>query len=169
MKKKVIISVSTIGLFLIIIIGIIVLSSKEQETQIQQRQEVPLSKEYTISCTSSEKTDDVKQTEIVYIKNNILITRTDISTWNKENPDNRTCTFYQKRVEKMNALEGISSTVTCDSTSGTYTTIYTIAEMNREITKLNEFNYLEENDKFDFVSWVDYMKSHKYTCEKSGN
>ena len=162
MKKIGFVIGSMAAVLMIIILGFMGLSDKTETKNVEKR--VSEVEEKTITCVSSEKKDDVEQTEIVWIKNKVLMTRTNISTWNKESANDQTCKYYHSQTEKLNSLPGIESSVDCNAYSGTATTIYTISEVDRTNIKLKQFEYLGENDTFDDKSWKNYMRKNHYSC-----
>lgn len=169
-EMKIIIILLIILFFLLIIIGITIAVgtiAKENEKEKSNTKNEEYKDQITITCSIEENKDDVVKTEQVYLEKGVLITRTDISKWNKTIPREDTCKYYQTQTAKLNNYVGISSSVNCDTTSGTATTIYTISELDRTKTKLKQYDYLNEDNIFDYRSWMNYMQTKEYTCEIS--
>ena len=161
MTKKRIIIIICIGLaFLLILLGTLLLAMSENERKSQERKVDNYKEERTITCTKKRDSNGVIEEESVYIQKEVLITRTNTSRW--ENADEQTCKYYTHKSEGLNAIAGISSTTNCGG--GYSVTTYQIAEMDKETTKLKQFEYINEENTFNYQLWEIYMKSNHYTC-----
>lgn len=166
-EHKIFIILLIILIFLILIIGITIGISSiadKKEENLNKPQEKEKNSELTITCIKEDVHDDVTKTEEVYLKNDIIITRTDISEWNKEEATPVTCEYYTLQTTKLNEYEGITSSVVCDDKNGKATTIYTIDKVDKSKMKLKQFDYVDENYKFDSKSWTLNMKMNDYIC-----
>ena len=169
-EKKIFIILLIILFFLIVIIGITIAVGTVAQENNKEKENANTKKEATtnislITCINEEMPDDITKSEQVYMEEGKLITRTDKSSWNKTEPREDTCKYYQTQTVKLNELYGVTSQVTCDESRGTATTIYTISEIDRTKTKLKQFDYLNEENIFDYKSWMTYMESKEYTCK----
>lgn len=169
-EKKIFIILLIILFFLLIIIGITIAVGTVAQENKKEKEEINVKDEKpntisTITCINEDMPDDIIKSEQVYLEQGKLITRTDISKWNKTEPREDTCKYYQTQTIKLNNLNGITSSVTCNEQRGEATTIYTISEIDRSKTKLKQFDYLNEENIFDYKNWISYMESKEYKCE----
>ncbi len=160
-KKRLLI----IGIILIIILLSWIIISIYKIRYKKEKQEVTYPEKQTITCTKENAHDETTKIEEVYLEKGKIITRTDTTTWNKAIPKEQTCEYYTLNSQKLNALTGITSTINCNEYRGDVKTIYTIAEMDTENTKLKQLEYTDIEGTFDYREWIIYMKKDDYTCE----
>lgn len=164
-KKRIIIGVISFFIIVLIITTNIAHRANKKEAEVKEI-EKKMADTMTITCINENGNDGVVQTEIVYIEQGKLITRTNKYEWSKPEPKEKTCEYYTLMTEKLNALAGITGSVYCNDakTSGNAQVVYKISEINKEDVKLKQFDYLDEDNMFDSSTWKYYMENSKYKC-----
>ena len=117
-----------------------------------------------IVCTYTYSDEGTKKIVKLELKDNELITKTDISEWEGEKYLNHDCAYYQGLVPQFDPIEGISDVVECDSTGGKRVTKFTLAEYKSDIVRLSEEQYINKKGKFNYKSWVAHMTEEYYSC-----
>ena len=163
-KKLKVLTISFLLVILVLISTsmIIYITDNNKEESIQEREEINTSK--TITCTSNEPKDDVYDTEIIQIKNGILLTRVNNKYWKHSTPNQVTCNYYTEQSSKLKNLSGIESQITCNDLEGSIETTYTINEINKDEVRLKQFDFMEKNNIFNETGWLEYMKKSNYNC-----
>jgi len=161
-KKKILIIIAII--LVILFLSWIIVSVHRIKSKTERR-EIVYPDYQTITCTKEGAHDGTTKTEEVYLQKGKIITRTDITSWNKTIAKEDTCSYYTLMSQKLNALTGITSTVNCNEYRGEVKTIYTIAEMDTENTKLKQLEYTDLEGNFDYREWIIYMKKDNYSCK----
>ena len=163
-KKLKVLTISFLLVILVLISTsmIIYITDNNKEESIQEREEINTSK--TITCTSNEQKDDVYDTEIIQIKNGILLTRVNNKYWKHSTPNQVTCNYYTEQSSKLKNLSGIESQITCNDLEGSIETTYTINEINKDEVRLKQFDFMEKNNIFNETGWLEYMKKSNYNC-----
>lgn len=165
-EKKIFIILVFVLLFLLIIIGVTIgVSTISKNNKKEYVKKETYREKMTITCSIEEEKSNLKKTEEVYLEKGVLITRTDKNEWKSTSPNEDTCKYYQTQVAGLNKYSGVSSSVNCNETSGTSTTTYLISEINREDLKINQFDYLNEENVLDYRGWITYMEKKGYICE----
>ncbi len=160
-KKRLII----LGIILIIFLLTWIIISIYKIRYKKEKQEITYPEKQTIICSKEKSHDDTSRIEEVYLEKGKIISRTDTITWNKTIPKEQTCEYYTLNSQKQNALTGITSTINCNEYRGEVKTIYTIADMDTDNTKLKQLEYTDIEGHFDYHEWIIYMKKDDYTCE----
>ena len=169
-KKEKVLIIITIVILIMILVGATVFAGYELEKK-NKRIEKKVVENYkdsqTITCTLEKNKEDIEQIEEVYIEKGILIARINRYTWSREEAKEVTCKHYTSLANNSSTLAGVSSVVNCDAFSGNVTTTYTIAELDKDNIKLNQFDYIKENNTFDYAGWKYYMQNKGYSCVES--
>lgn len=164
-EKKIFIILVFVLLFLLVIIGVTIgVSTIAKNNKREFVKKETYSEKMTITCTFEEEKLNLKKTEEIYLEKGVLITRTDKNEWRSTSPNEDTCKYYQTQMAGLNRYTGVSSNANCNETSGTSITTYTINEINRKDLKINQFDYLNEENILDYKSWISYMEKKDYTC-----
>lgn len=165
MKKrdKILIIVGAV-LFLFLLIGITIAAMSASGEKAEKRVTPTYKDEETITCIKENSHDEAEETESLYLQKGVLITKRNTVTWSKREPKEKTCEYYTTQSRGLSAKEGITSSIECNETRGTFTATYTIAELDREDIRLKEFDYLNSKGIIDTRSWIFYMKNEGYTC-----
>ena len=169
MKKKriVLIGISLTALFLIVMgTTILAMNAKENE-KVEKRLAPEHKEEQTITCVREKGHDDVEETETVYMQKGVLITRKNTASWYKAEAKEQTCTYYTTKNEGLNAKPGVTSSLDCNENRGNFTATYTIADMDKEDMKLKQFDYINNQNIFDYRAWMEYMRKDGYTCSEN--
>ncbi len=165
-KKKIILIAIAALLLLVLMIIMTVLALNARESEKVEKREATKDV-LTITCVKENAHDDVTETETVYLEKGILITRTDNDTWTKREPSQKTCDYYNSKNTGLNTKEGVSSRVDCNETRGNFTATYTIANVDKEDTQLKQFDYINQDNIFDYRSWKSYMEKDGFKCQES--
>ncbi len=167
-KKNIILIIVAIIAFILIVIGTTILSMNASKEENVEKRVVPEYKEeQTITCIRQDSYDDVDEEETVYIQKGVLITRRNTATWNKAESNEMTCKYYTSKNQGLNMKAGIRSSVECNENRGSFTVTYTIAELDKEDTKLKQFDYINNAGIFDYRSWMQFMQKENYQCTES--
>ena len=160
MKKK-ILSILLMGILMISLTGC---GSNKNENNEEQSKNTTnnTSKNSKVVNLICDRNDDIKHTVKLVIENNILITKTYISSW--DNKTEKTCTFYKEEAQKHNVYEGVSDSTDCDSTSGTRTTVFTLSEIDKNEVYLPETKFIGSNQEFDINGYKTFMENDDYSC-----
>ena len=166
-KKKIILIVVAVFLLLLLMVIITMMALNAKNSETVEKRESNKKEEFTITCVKENAHDDVTETEIVYIQKGVLITRTDNDTWNKREPSEKTCDYYNSKNTNLGTKKGVTSRVDCNETRGTFTATYTIAEVDKEDTQLKQFDYINQEGIFEDRSWRSYMEKDGFKCTES--
>jgi len=169
-KKKTWIIVGIVFFFLFVLIGTTVVVGNDLQKRnriVEKRMEKNYPAEQTINCVKENARDDVTVTEEVYLENGELVTRTNTAYWVKTEPIEMTCKYYNDLAAGLTGRPGVTSTTSCDDTSGRNTTIYRMDEVDKTDLKLKQFDFVDSHNKFDVMAWKIYMEDDNYVCEIS--
>ncbi len=166
LKRRIISITVACFLVLFLIIGVTLFVDSNKESTVQKKRTQKFAAEQTVSCVKEQGHDDAEETEEVYIQNGILISRKNIVNWSNSIYKEKTCEYYTKSSNGLNAYPGVSSTCNCNDNGGNYSATYTIAELNKEDVRLKQFDYLTENGIFDVDAWIMYMEDRGFVCKE---
>jgi len=164
-KKRIWIIIAIVLFFLLVLIGMTILVSKEVENnQVEKRMINKNKEEQTITCIKENGHDGAEETEEVFLKKGILVTRTNKVVWVKPDPKEKTCEYYSLKSQGLNSRPGVTSNTTCDEHSGTSISTYIISEIDKEDIRLKQFDFVNADNVFDYTSWMLYMEKDGFDC-----